>query len=87
MLDIYGELLSERQRDIMDLYFNEDLSLSEISENVGISRQGAHDTIKRSELQLRFYEAKLHFNEIISSLKTAASENDKEKLYELIEKL
>ena len=49
LLEIYGGLLTHRQRDVMDLYYNYDLSLSEIAEQFGISRQGVHDLIKRSE--------------------------------------
>lgn len=47
LLDIYGALLTERQRDVLDLYYNDDLSLSEISENLGITRQGVRDAIKK----------------------------------------
>ena len=57
LLDCYGELLTEKQRDTLDYY--EDLSLSEISEIVGISRQGVMDIIKRSEQQLNAFEQKL----------------------------
>ncbi len=49
LLEIYGGLLTHRQRDVMDLYYNYDLSLSEIAEQFDISRQGVHDLIKRSE--------------------------------------
>lgn len=49
LLEIYGGLLTHRQRDVMDLYYNHDLSLSEIAEQFDISRQGVHDLIKRSE--------------------------------------
>ena len=48
LLEIYGGLLTHRQRDVMDLYYNYDLSLSEIAEQFDISRQGVHDLIKRS---------------------------------------
>ncbi len=56
LLDIYGALLSERQRDVLDLYYNDDLSLSEISENLGITRQGVRDAIKRGTDLLVGYE-------------------------------
>ncbi len=49
LLTIYGGLLTDRQRDVMDLYYNYDLTLSEIAEQLGISRQGVHDLIRRSE--------------------------------------
>ena len=59
LLDIYGALLTDKQRQIMELYYNEDLSLSEIGEQFGISRQGVHDSIKRSEQALDEFESKL----------------------------
>ena len=49
LFDFYGELLTERQREFFDLYYNEDLSLTEIAENSGISRQGVRDVIVRAE--------------------------------------
>ena len=55
-LDWYGELLTEKQQDICDLYFKEDFSLSEISENYDISRAAVLDTIKRSKKLLEDYE-------------------------------
>ncbi len=59
LLDFYGELLSERKRTVMDMYYNEDFSLAEIALEIGISRQGARDIIKKSEEELFFFEEKL----------------------------
>ena len=58
MLDAYGELLAPRQRECCDLYFNEDLSLTEIAETCGISRQGAWDNIRRGSEALEEMEMK-----------------------------
>lgn len=63
LYDFYGELLNERQRKVYeDFYFN-DLSLSEIAADEGISRQGVHDLIKRCSKALEEYENKLHLVE------------------------
>ncbi len=59
LLSIYGALLTEKQQDTMEYYYYEDLSLGEIGENTGISRQGVRDFIKRSEEMLDLYEEKL----------------------------
>lgn len=58
LFDYYGALLSNKQRECFDLYYNEDLSLSEIAELQGISRQGAWDNIKHAEEKLREIEEK-----------------------------
>ena len=58
LLDFYGELLTEKQRDCFDMHYNEDLSLSEIAEQLGISRQGVWDNIRRAESALNEIEAK-----------------------------
>ena len=58
LLDFYGELLAPRQRECCDLYFNEDLSLSEIAETCSISRQGAWDNIRRGTEALEEIETK-----------------------------
>nr|WP_073076240.1 sigma factor-like helix-turn-helix DNA-binding protein [Sporobacter termitidis] len=58
LLDFYGDLLTDKQREYYDLYHNEDLSLSEIAENVGITRQGVHDIIVRAENTLLETERK-----------------------------
>lgn len=58
LLDFYGELLTEKQRLCFDLHYNEDLSLAEIAEQCGISRQGVWDNIRRAEVALRDIEEK-----------------------------
>ena len=58
LLDFYGEMLTPRQRECFDLHYNEDLSLAEIAEQCGISRQGAWDNIKRAEAALSEMEEK-----------------------------
>ena len=61
LLDFYGNILTDKQRDAIDLYYNEDLSLAEIAEHVGITRQGVRDAIKRGEDTLLHMEGKLKF--------------------------
>ena len=58
VFDFFGDLLTEKQREYFDLYYNEDLSLSEIAEKAGISRQGVHDIISRAERTLMDLEQK-----------------------------
>jgi len=59
LFDFYGELLTKRQADAIELYYNQDLSLSEISEHLNITRQGVRDSIKRGEKLLFELEQKL----------------------------
>lgn len=59
LLDFYGEMLTEKQRDLIDLYYNEDLSLGEIAQHQKITRQGVRDSIKRGEEFLYELEEKL----------------------------
>ena len=59
LFEQYKELLTDKQREIVSLYYEEDYSLGEISENLNVSRQGIYDTLKRSEKILRDYEDKL----------------------------
>lgn len=59
LLDFYGELLSPGQSEVMDLHFNSDLSLSEIAEETGVSRQAVHDAIRAGKAMLAKYEGKL----------------------------
>lgn len=59
LLDFYGQLLTERQYDIMDLHYNGDLSLGEIASELGISRQGVYDGIRKAKQALVEYEKRL----------------------------
>ena len=59
LLDIYGKLLTEKQFFLLDDYYNQDLSLSEIAENEGITRQAVRDNLKKGENKLLEYEEKL----------------------------
>ncbi len=56
LLDFYGDMLTLKQREVAELYYNEDLSLAEIAQHSGITRQGVRDSIKRAEFQLLEYE-------------------------------
>lgn len=60
--DIYHPLLTEHQREVTDLYFNCDLSLAEIAEEKGCSRQSVSDTLQKARRQLEEYEEKLHIS-------------------------
>ena len=69
LYDFYGELLTEHQKEIYEQFIVEDLSLSEIAKDAGISRQGVHDLVKRCDKILEEYEAKLHLVEKFLSIK------------------
>ena len=58
LYDFYGDMLTDRQKEFYDLYYNEDLSLAEIAENYGITRQGVRDVIVRAEAYLTEIEDK-----------------------------
>ena len=60
LFDYYGPLLSEKQRKMYTLYYEDNLTLSEIAEGIGITRQGVHDAIRKSATALNEYEEKLH---------------------------
>ena len=82
LLDVYGAVLNEKQRELCEYYYNDDLSLSEIAENEGITRQGASDLIKRSVAQLKAFEDECHYCEIFLKLKALGEEikkSDKNK--------
>lgn len=74
LYDFYGELLTEHQRSIYEDAVYNDMSLGEIAEQNGISRQGVHDLIKRCDKSLQEYEAKLHLVERFAKAKSKIRE-------------
>ena len=70
LLDFYGDMLTAKQRDFINLYYNDDLSLAEIAENEGITRQGVRDAIKRAVGQLYEMESRLGFVKKWKGIKT-----------------
>lgn len=59
LLDCYGSLLTDKQRQLLEGYYDEDLSLAELAEPLGVSRQAVHDSIRRGERQLEHFEEQL----------------------------
>ena len=84
LLDFYGVMLTKKQHDFLSYYYDEDLSLSEIAENEGITRQGVRDAIKRAEAQLFDMESKLGLAARFKELKDNLSEikDCADKIYE-----
>ena len=74
LFDIYGEMLTQKQQDFICYYYNDDLSLAEIAENEGITRQGVRDAIKRAEAQLLSFEEHLGLYERNEALKSGLEE-------------
>ena len=68
LLDLYSPLLTPTQREITDLYFNYYLSLAEIAEEKGVSRQSVSDCLQKCRKQLETYEEKLKFNKTVDAL-------------------
>ncbi|MBQ1231041.1 MAG: winged helix-turn-helix transcriptional regulator [Clostridia bacterium] len=89
LLDVYGSLLSEKQRLLCELYYDEDLSLAEIAENEGITRQGVRDALKKAEQQLHVFEDNLGLLKKTEALRVGAEAvkngGDINKLYDLID--
>lgn len=59
LYDFYGELLTKRQKDVLQYYYGDDYTLGEIAESAGISRQAVYDTVRKAEKSLRSYESRL----------------------------
>ena len=76
LLDFYGDVLDDHARSVMYSYYEDDLSLSEIAEGIGISRQGVRHIIKKSEEQLDFLEKKLGLADKFLSIEEAAKDLD-----------
>ena len=81
LFDFYGDMLTDKQRELFDLYYNEDLSLSEIAEHAGITRQGVRDVLVRSEAILNEMEEKtgivarfLEMQKISAEIENAAAQ-------------
>ena len=99
LLDIYGELLTERKRERLDYYYEEDYSLSEISELTGISRQGVRDSLRKSaselvefESKLKLYEKKTALEQLIAQMretleKISDSEENKASVVSVLTRL
>lgn len=96
LLQIYGKLLTEKQYDYINDYYNNDLSLSEIAENYGITRQAARDNIKKGENKLFEYEEKLEIMKttvnteqkiakILSQISSIQTEYSDEKIARILE--
>lgn len=77
LYDFYGELLNDHQKEVYEQFVLEDLSLSEIAQDVGISRQGVHDLVKRCQKALEGYESKLHLVEKFLKIKENVQEIDR----------
>lgn len=89
LLEYYGPLITEKQRSLLDLYYNEDLSLAEIAQNEGITRQGVRDSIKKAEAALFSFEEKMHlaarFEKIESALEKIRSITDDNEIIDIID--
>ena len=71
LLDFYGSVLDEHTEAVMKAYYDDDLSLAEVADGVGISRQGVRHVIKKGEEQIEFYESKLGLSSQHDSLSLA----------------
>jgi len=90
LIDLYGNLLTVNQLNILELYYMEDLSLKEISEELNVSRNAVHDSLKRSLISLEDYEEKLKLLEkdrIKNELLEKFEKLSKDEIKEYIDRL
>lgn len=94
LIDVYGGLLTEKQRLSMELYYNEDYSLSEIADHLGISRQGVHENITRGTEKIQRLESVLcvkkksaEIKRLVFEAKKELSEQSTEKITALLEEM
>lgn len=92
LFDVYGAMLSEQKQKMFELYYGDDLSLSEIAEEMNISRQGVRESLKKCEEQLLEFEEKLGFLKKSASIKEAVEKlkeirGDDERIEKIIESL
>ena len=85
LLQIYGKLLTEKQFEFMDYYYNEDLSLSEIAENQNITRQAVREILAKSKNKLEEYEEKVMFYEKINKINSLLDKLEKTNKKEIQE--
>ncbi len=88
LLELYGKLLTEKQYELLDYYYNQDIGLSEIAENLGITRQAVRDNLKKGENNLNDFETKLHLlqkrNEILKICEQIKNSELKKKLQNIL---
>lgn len=87
LFDIYESLLTDREKEIFKYYYYEDLSLSEISENLNITRTGVFNTLKKVEEKLLQYEDNLKLMSIKGTLKSLLEESDIEVIKNKLKKI
>ena len=84
LLNVYAEMLTDKQREALSMYCDCDCSLSEIASEVGISRQGVRDAIVKGEATLVKLEEALHFAEFKRHLSVAVEREDKEGVFQVV---
>lgn len=87
LFDFYGQLLTPRQQEFFALYYGDDLSLGEIAEHYGVSRQAVYDILRRSESALEAYDGKLRLveRELAQHRLLAEIESDLQKVIEMVQ--